>query len=80
MIGSPLLAGLVARWGFWVLIAIAYWRGELSLKTIGMFLALWLAGYVGLRTVMYGGLFVPFVALLDIALVFAIFKGDVKLF
>ena len=46
-----------------------------------MFLLLWVAGLYGLPFLFeYGdALFSPFVAVLDIALVFLIFKGDVRL-
>ena len=45
-----------------------------------VFLLLWLIGCVGLPLVTYGPLlFSSFVALLDIALVFIVFKGDVRL-
>jgi hypothetical protein len=41
---------------------------------------LWLAGFLGLPYFTYGAtLFSPFVAVLDIALVFIIFKGDIRL-
>lgn len=80
MFAGAFAARLVALGGFWILVLVAYRQGELSLKTIGMFIALWIAGFFGLRDVLYGGLFLPYVALLDIAFVFAIFKGDVKLF
>ena len=46
---------------------------------IGPFALLWVAGFIGLRSVLYGMLFNPFVAILDIALVFVLLKGDVRL-
>lgn len=73
-------ASIVVLWGFWVLALVAFFQGELSLKTIGIFVAIWIAGFIGLRFVLYGGLFLPYVALLDVAFVLAILKGDVKLF
>jgi hypothetical protein len=49
------------------------------LKGTAIFLLLWLAGFAGSRFLVYGMPFTPYVAVLDIALVFAIFKGDVRL-
>jgi hypothetical protein len=41
---------------------------------------LWVAAYFGLPLVSFGGLFLtPSVAVLDLVLVFLIFKGDVRL-
>ena len=46
----------------------------------GTFLVLWLIGFLGLPHVPYGaGLITSFVAVLDVALVFIVFKGDVRL-
>ena len=47
--------------------------GELTLKVVIVFTLLWLASR--LATAMFS----PLVAMLDIALVFIIFKGDVRL-
>ena len=80
MIGTPAVAAFLAWWGFWILLALGWWRGELALRGIAICLFLWLAGFVGLRYVRDGGFFFPpYVAVLDVALVFAVFKGDVKL-
>lgn len=45
------------------------------------FVVLWAAGYFGLpRLSVYGGLFVPpYIAALDIALVWVVFKADIRL-
>ena len=54
--------------------------GELSLKRLAIFLILWLAGLIGLSQIPYDparAMFPSYVALLDIALVFTIFKADV---
>ena len=80
MIGTPAVAAFLGWWGFWILLALGWWRGELGLKGIAIFLLLWLAGFVGLRYVRDGGFWLsPYVAALDVALVFAVFKGDVRL-
>ena len=54
------------------------WDGLGVSRTV--FLLLVLAAYVAQPFVPYGpALFAPFVAMLDIALVFMVFKGDVRL-
>jgi hypothetical protein len=53
--------------------------GELDARRTALFIGLWLVGRVALGYVLGGLLFVPYVAVLDIALVFLIFKGDVRL-
>ena len=70
---------LLAFWGFWPLLLVGWIRRDLGPKGIGTFLLLWVAGFIGLRSVLYGMLFNPFVAILDIALVFVVLKGDVRL-
>ena len=78
MAGSPVVGAWVAQLAFWVLLVIG--RYELGLKRIAIFFGLWLAGFVGRSWVPLGpGLFTPYVAILDIALVFLVFHGDVKL-
>lgn len=74
------IAVLIAHLAFWVLLPYGWFWGELSGRGVVLFLALWAAGFYGLPFVPYGaGLFFSYVAILDIALVFMIFKGDVKL-
>ena len=56
--------------------------GELSPKRLAIFLALWLAGLIALSQIPYNparAMFPSFVALLDVALVFTIFKADVRI-
>jgi hypothetical protein len=78
--GSPAIAALFAHAAFWALLAYGWWLGELRFRAAMIFLLLWLAGYAGLPYAPSGpALFAPFVATLDIALVFAVFKGDVRL-
>jgi hypothetical protein len=79
MAGAPAVGALVALWGFWILIVLGLWRGDLGAKGVAVFVALWLAGLVALRSVLYGFAFAPYVALLDVALVFAVFKGDIRI-
>ena len=74
------IAALIAHLAFWVLLPYGWFWGELSGRGVVLFLALWAAGFYGLPFVPYGaGLFFSYVAILDIALVFMIFQGDVKL-
>ena len=69
----------LALWGFWVLLAAGWMLDELHLKGTAVFVLLWLGGFLGAGFVLQGMLFTPYVAALDIALVLAIFKGDVRL-
>jgi hypothetical protein len=79
IVGSLPIAGLIAWWGFWVLLGLGWLWGELRVRSLGIFLGLWLAGFFALHSILFGLLFVSFVAILDIALVFVIFHGDVKI-
>jgi hypothetical protein len=69
----------VALWGFWILLIAGWILGELHVIGTAFFVLLWLAGFAGARFVLHGMLFTPYVAVLDIALVLAVFKGDVRL-
>ena len=76
--GSPAAAALIAHAAFVVLIAAAWLESGARLAVV--FALLWIAGFVGLRYISYGpSLFAPYVAVLDIVLVFAVFKRDVRL-
>jgi hypothetical protein len=76
--GSAGLAAWVAHGAFWALLGLGWLFDELGVAGIAVFVALWIIGYFGLPYLPNGAaLFAPFVAVLDIALVFAIFKGDV---
>jgi len=77
---SVYIASMIAQSAFWVLLVCGWYLGELRWKASVIFLTLWIAGYVLRPFVANGaGLFSPYVAALDIALVFTIFKGDVRL-
>jgi hypothetical protein len=80
-VGSPLVAGVVAQLAFWLLLIWAVVIGEIGWRGAGLFCGLWLAGYLGLPRIAWwtGGFVTTWVAVLDIALVFYVFKGDVKL-
>jgi hypothetical protein len=74
------VAALIAHLGFWVLLPYGWFFEEIGPHGLVVFLTLWLTGYFGLPLIPYGALlFSSWVAVLDIALVFIIFKGDVRL-
>jgi hypothetical protein len=74
------VAALIAHGAFWVLLAYGWFWEEIGPRAIVIFLLAWIAGMFGLPLVPYGeSMFSSFVALLDIVLVFLIFKGDVRL-
>jgi hypothetical protein len=76
--GSSLVAGWIAHITFWVLIVVGW--DDLGPLRIGVLVAIWIGGLLGLSHIPFGaGLFVPLVAVLDIVLVFMVFKGDVRL-
>jgi hypothetical protein len=77
MIGSPAVAWWIAHVAFWVLLALAAKAARWGI--IGVFVALWVIGYVASGQITALSLFfMPFVAVLDIALVFIVLKRDVR--
>ncbi len=80
MIGSSFVAGWIAQIVFWALVLLGVGSGELGIRGAAIFVTVWLAAYIGLPFVSFGSLFLtPSVAVLDVVLVFVIFKGDVRL-
>jgi len=78
--GSAGVAAWVAQIAFWILVPYGWFSGELSLRAVAAFVTVWVAGLFGLPYLPYGAaLFSSYVAVIDIVLVFAIFKGDVRL-
>lgn len=78
--GSVSIAAWIAHVTFWALLLYGWARQELGLMGIVVFLFLWIAGLYGLPHIPFGAAwFSSFVAMLDITLVFLIFKGDVRL-
>jgi hypothetical protein len=72
-------AAWVAHAAFWALLIGGFALGELGWKPAGAILALWCAGLWGSALVPYGpALFPSFVAVVDVALVFLVFKGDLR--
>ena len=78
MIGSPLVGAWIAHVAFFVLLALA--AKAARWRIIGVFAALWVVGYVASSQVAALRLFfMPFVAVLDIALVFIVLRRDIRL-
>ena len=64
---------------FWVLMAYGWFWDELGPMGLGVLVSLWLAGRFGLPFIPSGeAMFASYMSILDIALVFMIFKGDVR--
>lgn len=77
MIGSPLVGWWIAHVAFWVLIALAV--RDRRWRTIGVVGVLWVAGYIASGQVSSLALFfMPYVAVLDIALVLIVLKRDIR--
>ena len=81
MTGSQAIGVLIAQVAFWVLIGLGIGYGALSNKAAAIFVMFWLAGYIGLPRISYwtGPFVTSWVAVLDIVLVFIVFKGDVRI-
>lgn len=77
--GSIAIAGWIALSAFWVLLVYGWAFDEIHAGGITLFVGLWFLARFGLPVIDAAGLFITFVAILDIALVFIIFKGDVPL-
>jgi hypothetical protein len=81
-VGSPAIAALVAQTVFFVLLAYGWFARMLDVAPCAIVAALWIAGAIGFPYLPYGparAMFSSYVAVLDVALVFLIFKGDVPL-
>ena len=78
--GSPALASFIAHLVFWGLVVWGLVAGELTVRAAALFVMLWFLSSVGLAYLPFGTpLFPSIVAVLDIVLVFIVFKGDVRL-
>lgn len=74
------LASLFAHVAFWLLLFYGWLSEDLTPRAAVILALVWLAGLLLLPYMPYGAaLFSPAVAVLDIALVLTIFKGDVRL-
>lgn len=78
--GSAGIVSLIGHVAFWCLLLYGWAWDELGPRAITVFLLFWVAGFFGFPYLPFGAwLFSSFVAVLDIALVLWIFKGDVRL-
>jgi hypothetical protein len=77
VIGSPLVGSWIAHIAFWVLLALA--AKDKRWRTIGLITTLWIAGYIAsVQVAALGMFFMPYVAALDIALVFIVLQRDIR--
>lgn len=78
--GSIGVAAWIAVILFPTLLVVGWVTGELKPRTLAAFAILGVAAWAGLPRLPSGAYLVtPALAILDIALVFAIFKGDVRI-
>jgi hypothetical protein len=78
--GSPAIAALIAHVAFWLLLASGSFLGALKGRGLAAFLTLWVWGFLGFPYLPFGAaLFSSYVALLDVALVLVVAKGDVRI-
>ena len=76
--GSAAIAALIAHFAFWFLLAYGWFWGEIKGRRLATFLTLWVGGLLGLPH-LGTALFPSYVALLDIALVLVVVKGDLRI-
>jgi hypothetical protein len=75
---SQSFAAVIAHVVFWVVLVVGWIFGALGPRLSVLFVGLWLAAFAGVLRAPY----VPsasLIAILDIALVLIVFKGDVRL-
>lgn len=78
MIGSPQIAWWIAHAAFWILVVLAVRDGRW--RTTSIILVLWVIGYIASHQIASLNLFfMPYVAVLDIALVFFVLRRDIRL-
>ena len=69
---------IIAHFLFWALLLIG--ASEMGWRSRMIYVVLWLIGYAATSWLTTGSLiFLSYVALLDIALVFHVFQGDIQL-
>jgi hypothetical protein len=81
MTGSPAIATWIAQVVFWAVLAVGVLTDSLSLRAASIFLALWVVGLAVIPRLaaMNGLVTAPYMAVVDIALVLVVVKGDVRL-
>ena len=77
--GSIAVAGWIGYLAFCILLVFGWAIDELHAPAITVYLLLWIAARFGLPYLSADGFFITCVAILDIALVFTIFKADIPL-
>lgn len=73
------IAALIAHVFFWLLLAYGWFWEDLGPIGVVVLLALWAAGFLGLRYGSYDAMFSSYVAALDVALVFLVFRISAEL-
>jgi len=79
MAGSAAIGALIAHVAFWILVVHGFASQEIGPRGGVIALALWAIGYFALPRLPYTPPFATYIAIIDIALVFLIFEGDVRL-
>ncbi|MGC4083208.1 MAG: hypothetical protein QM736_14140 [Vicinamibacterales bacterium] len=80
MLGSASVAAVVAQVAFWALLGVGVVSRELGARGTTIFIVLWACGTGVLEHLLNAELLMtPYLAVLDIALVLIIAKGDVRL-
>lgn len=78
MAGSIAIGYWIAHGAFWMLAVVA--ASTLGTRRAAIVIVLWVVGYVVSMWIPQGAtLFTSYVAVLDIALVLMVFKGDIRL-
>jgi hypothetical protein len=75
---SESFAAVIAHVVFWIVLVVGWIFGALGPRLSVVFVAVWLAAFAGALRVPYLP-FASLTAVLDIALVLIVFKGDVRL-
>jgi hypothetical protein len=78
--GSPAIAAWIAHIVFWILVVWGWATEGLSARASVFVALLWIVPFFGLDYVSWAApFFSSYVAVVDIVLVFVLFKGDVRL-
>ena len=77
--GSVTVAAWIAHATFWFLLVYGWAVDEIHAVALAVFITLWVIARFGLPYLDAAAFFTPSIAILDIVLVFLIFKGDVRL-